>query len=64
MQLKQSRGSNLSEFVDVLADHYSRTTRTEKAVRYLALAGAKSLQVYSLGEADAQFRRVIELVEC
>lgn len=61
--IEGSRSASLSEFVDILADHYSHTPRAEKTAHYMALAGARSLQVYSLDEAGLRFRRVIELVE-
>jgi transcriptional regulator with AAA-type ATPase domain/tetratricopeptide (TPR) repeat protein len=55
--------TQLGEWVEVLAHHYSRTSRVEKAARYLALAGEKSLRVYSLEEAHHCFRQVLELLE-
>jgi class 3 adenylate cyclase/tetratricopeptide (TPR) repeat protein len=53
----------LGEWAEILAHHWSQTARADKAVRYLALAGQKSLLVYSLDEAEARFRRVLELME-
>src|SRR5262249_5659451 len=53
----------LGEWAEVLAHHYGRTGRTEKAARYAALAGEKSLRVYSLAEAHQRFRDVMTLVE-
>ena len=61
--IEEQGSANLNEFVDSLADHYNETSRTDKTVRYMALAGAKSLQVYSLEEAERRFRRVIDLIE-
>ena len=61
--IEEKGSANLNEFVDSLADHYNETSRAEKTVRYMALAGAKSLQVYSLEEAERRFRRVIDLIE-
>jgi DNA-binding NtrC family response regulator/tetratricopeptide (TPR) repeat protein len=55
--------SRLGEWVEVLAHHYSHTPRVGQTVRYLALAGEKSLRVYSLEEADRRFREVVERVE-
>ena len=51
------------ELVDTLADHYSQTVHADKTVHYMALAGTKNLQVYSLEEAEQRFRRVIDLIE-
>ena len=61
--IEEQGSANLNEFVDSLADHYNETSRAEKTVRYMALAGAKSLQVYSLEEAERRFRRVIDLID-
>ena len=56
-------GTQLAEWVEVLAHHYSRTSRVEKAARYLALAAEKSLRVYSLEDAHQRFRQAMELLE-
>src|SRR4029453_16468374 len=55
--------AHLSEWVDVLAHHWCRTARVDKAVHYLALAGEKNLRVYALVEAHACFRQVVESIE-
>ena len=51
------------EHADALAHHYSNTPRAEKAVRYMALAGERSLRVYALEEAELRFRQVLDLIE-
>jgi hypothetical protein len=61
--IEQRSGSNLNEVVEILANHYAHTPQADKTVRYMALAGAKALQVYSLDEAEQRFCRVIELSE-
>jgi predicted ATPase len=61
--IERQGAANLNELVDNLADHYKKTARAEKTVHYMALAGAKSLQVYSLEEAEQRFRCVIDLIE-
>jgi class 3 adenylate cyclase/tetratricopeptide (TPR) repeat protein len=61
--IEQRSSANLNAVVDSLANHYAQTPRDKKTVRYMALAGAKALQVYSLDEAEQRFRRVIELNE-
>lgn len=61
--IEQRSSANLNEVVDSLANHYAQTPQDEKTVHYMALAGAKALQVYSLDEAEQRFRRVIELNE-
>ena len=60
--IERRTATNRGEFIDALADHYDKTNRAEKAAFYMALAGAKSLQVYSLEEAEQRFRCVIELI--
>ena len=61
--IEQTQTDRLNEVADVLAHHFSQTPRAEKTVRYMALAGEKSLQVYSLEEAELHFRQVVELSE-
>ena len=46
-------GDKAPDVADMLAHHYARTQRAEKAVYYLALAAKKSLRVFSLAEAQA-----------
>ena len=53
----------LGEIAETLAHHYGKSPRAEKAVRYMAEAGKKSLMVYSLDEAYLRLRQVVELVE-
>jgi class 3 adenylate cyclase/tetratricopeptide (TPR) repeat protein len=53
----------LGEVADALARHYGETARAEKAALYMALAGEKSLRVYSLEEAHRFFAQVVELCE-
>ncbi len=55
--------TRLGEWVEVLAHHYRHTPRVEKTVRYLALAGQRSLQMYSLEEAHRRCQQVVELIE-
>src|SRR5262249_25434183 len=61
--IEQLYADRLGEWAEVLAHHYGRTGRTDKAARYAALAGEKSLRVYSLAEAHQRFRDVMTLVE-
>lgn len=53
----------VSEVADVLAHHYSRTPQNEKTIRFLALAGERSLRVYSIDDAYDRLRQAIDLVE-
>ncbi|MBT3553499.1 MAG: AAA family ATPase [Rhodospirillaceae bacterium] len=61
--MEQKNEHRLGEIAETLAHHYGQTTRAEKAVRYMAEAGEKSLMVYSLDEAYLRLRQVVELVE-
>jgi len=60
--LEDLSAGRLAEATDAIADHYAQTRRAEKAVRYLALAGARSLALYSLGAAEARFRQTRDLL--
>jgi hypothetical protein len=59
---KRSEG-RLSEVAEMLAHHYALTNRNDTAFTYLAMAGAKSLGVYSLDEADRYFASALALFE-
>jgi class 3 adenylate cyclase/tetratricopeptide (TPR) repeat protein len=61
--IEELRADRLGEVAEALARHYGKTTRAEKAAHYMALAGEKSLRVYSLDEALLRFRQVVELRE-
>ncbi len=56
-------GAGGGDNADILAHHSARTSNVAKAVHYLALAGEKSLIVYSLDDAEARFRDAIERIE-
>jgi class 3 adenylate cyclase/tetratricopeptide (TPR) repeat protein len=51
------------ESVDLLAHHYAQAGNDAMAVHYLALAGERSLIVYSLEEAETRFRDAIQRIE-
>jgi class 3 adenylate cyclase/tetratricopeptide (TPR) repeat protein len=61
--IEHTHANRLGEVADVLAHHYSHTERADKAARYLALAGEKSLGVYALEEAETRFQAVLDLLE-
>ncbi|MCP4315073.1 MAG: AAA family ATPase [Hyphomicrobiales bacterium] len=52
-----------SEVVDLLADHYERTSKTDKAVYYLVLAGERAYRTYSIPEADKRYHQALRLIE-
>ena len=60
--LEVAHAERLEEVADTLADHYARTRHADKAVRYLALAGERSLALYSLDEAESRFRHALDLI--
>jgi tetratricopeptide (TPR) repeat protein len=60
--LEATHAERLEEVADALADHYARTRQADRAVRYLTLAGERSLALYSLDEAESRFRHALELI--
>jgi len=62
-QIERRSGNRLSEVVEVLAYHYEHTEHVNKAFTYLALAGKKSLGVYSLDEAEGHLEKALALME-
>jgi class 3 adenylate cyclase/tetratricopeptide (TPR) repeat protein len=62
-EIERRSNNRLVEVAEVLAHHYSATACIEKAFRYLSLAGRKSLDVYSIEEAQQFFRRALALTE-
>ncbi len=61
--LVQRNANRLQETAEALAYHYGQTDRTDQAFRYSALAGDKSLGVYSLDEANRYFVAALELYQ-
>jgi class 3 adenylate cyclase/tetratricopeptide (TPR) repeat protein len=59
--IERRSGNRPIEVAELLAHHYGMTDCVEKAFEYLALAGAKSIGVYSLEEADRYFARAMEV---
>ena len=62
-EIERRSGNRLIEVAEALAHHYSQTDQTNKAFKYLSLAGSRSLGVYSLDEAEFHFSAAIALVE-
>ena len=62
-EIERRSGNRLTEVVEMLAHHYGQTDRADKAFTYLAMAGAKSLGVYSLDEAGKYFAAAIALLD-
>jgi tetratricopeptide (TPR) repeat protein len=61
--LETSYGEKAADVADVLAHHYARTNRSDKAVQYLSLAAKKSLRVFSLAEAQGQLDQALAKIE-
>ena len=61
--LVERNANRLQEAAETLAYHYGQTDHTDKAFRYSAMAGAKSLGVYSLDEANRYFVAALELYQ-
>ena len=61
--LEKRSHNRLSEVADTLAYHYSLTKRTDRAFTYNALAGVKSVGVFSLNAANRYFASALELYQ-
>jgi class 3 adenylate cyclase len=62
-EVERRSGNRLLEVVELLAHHYSRAARPDKAFVYMAMAGAKSLRIYSFEEAGRWFDAAFSLLE-
>src|SRR5215211_101580 len=60
-EIERRSADRLVEVAEVLAHHYSCTKQANKAAEYLAMAGAKSLRIYSLDEAERFTRAALAL---
>ncbi|WP_109463968.1 ATP-binding protein [Albibacillus kandeliae] len=61
--LELRNANNLPEAAETLAHHYSQTDRADLAFKYNALAGVKSLGVFSLDQANHYFDAALALYE-
>lgn len=62
-EIERRSSNRLSEVAEILAHHYSQTSRYEKAFAYLSMAGTKCLGVYSLDEAETHFSAALALLD-
>jgi hypothetical protein len=62
-EIERRSGNRLTEVAEVLAHHYRQTDRADKAFAYLAMAGSKSLSVYSLDEAATHLIEALALLD-
>lgn len=61
--LERRNANRLPEVAETLAYHYAQTARADLAFRYTALAGVKSLGVFSHDEANRYFAAALALYE-
>ena len=61
-EIERRNADRLFEVAEVLAYHYSRTNRPDKAIEYLGMAAAKSLRIYSLDGAEQFTKSALALV--
>jgi predicted ATPase len=62
-EIERRSGNRLAEVAEVLAHHYCQTDRAEKTFVYLAMAGSKCLNVYSLDQASSHFAAALALID-
>jgi hypothetical protein len=62
-EIERRSGNRLTEVAEILAHHYSQTKRADKAFSYLAMAGTKSLGVYSLDEGAKHFTAALAFLD-
>ena len=63
LYLETKAGLKTPEIADLLAHHFTRTKRSDRAVRYLAMAADKSLRLFSLKEALSYLEQALALIE-
>ena len=56
-------GERVEEFYEVLAYHFEKAGVTDKAVKYLDLAGQRAVRLSANEEAIASFNRALELLQ-
>lgn len=61
--LETLHAHSLGECAESLAYHWQNSTRPARAIPFLAMAGEKSLGVYSLEEADQWFQQAMDQME-
>ena len=62
-QIERKSNNRLIELAELLAHHYRQTPNARKSCLYLAMAGSKSLNVYSLEEASNHFELALALLD-
>jgi class 3 adenylate cyclase/tetratricopeptide (TPR) repeat protein len=62
-ELERRSSNSILENAETLARHFVAAGQAPKALKYLALAARKSLNVYGITEAEAYFRKALEIFE-
>jgi hypothetical protein len=62
-ELERRSSNALLERAEILARHFAAAENLPKAFRYLVMAARKSLNVYSIPEAESGFRKALAIVE-
>jgi class 3 adenylate cyclase/tetratricopeptide (TPR) repeat protein len=62
-EIERRSGNRLIEVAEQLAHHYDLAARPDKAFTYLVLAADKSLDIYSLEQAEQYFLRALTVWE-
>lgn len=61
--IEQLNAGRVYEVAETLAHHYALSRRHDAAFRYLVMAGAKALGIFSVDEADRYFADALRLYE-
>jgi class 3 adenylate cyclase/tetratricopeptide (TPR) repeat protein len=62
-ELERRSSNSILENAETLALHFEAAGQAPKAIQYLALAARKSLNVYGITEAEAYFRKALDIFE-
>jgi class 3 adenylate cyclase len=62
-ELERRSSNSILENAETLARHFVAASQSPKALKYLALAARKSLNVYGITEAEAYFRKALDIFE-
>jgi predicted ATPase len=63
LYLEARAGARAPEIADLLAHHFTRTRKADRAVRYLAMAADKSLRLFSLKETQSYLEQALKLID-
>jgi len=63
LAIERANVGRTEDVADTLAYHFELSSLHEKAVRYLAIAGQRSLNIFSLKVANDSFERAIDIID-